>query len=64
MDLTSYSVPSAILAQEYGDAAEAALADADVASGDATRFVLLAVLFALVLLVFTAVRLTLLPQLL
>ncbi len=89
MDLPSYSVPSALAAQEYGDAAEAALAEADVASGNATRFVLLAVLFALVLffgsvatkfaapkvqallilfaivlLVFTTVRLSLLPQLL
>ena len=49
MDLPSYVVPAAAQADEYGAAAEAALADADVSSSNATRFVLLAVLFALVL---------------
>jgi hypothetical protein len=89
MDLPSYVVPAAVSAQEFADRAEASLAEADVASSNATRFVLLAVLFALVLffgsvatkfaapkvqallllvaiglLVFTVVRLLLLPQLL
>ncbi len=49
MDLPSYVVPSAVAAQAYADKAEAALAEADVAASTSTRFVLLAVLFALVL---------------
>lgn len=49
MDLPSYVVPAAAQAQADGDRAEAALAEADQASSNATRFVLLAVLFALVL---------------
>jgi hypothetical protein len=49
MDLPSYVVPAAVSAQEFADQAEASLAEADVASSNATRFVLLAVLFALVL---------------
>ena len=49
MDLPTYVVPSSLTAQLYADKAEAALAEADVASSTATRFVLLAVLFALVL---------------
>lgn len=49
MDLPSYAVPSGVTAQELSDRAEAALAEADTAAGTSTRFVLLALMFALVL---------------
>lgn len=49
MDLPSYQVPAAADAQQMSDRAEAALSDADEAAGNSTRYVLLAVMFALVL---------------
>ena len=49
LDLPSYVVPSAVVADQLSTKAEDALASADEASGYATRFVQLAVIFALVL---------------
>ena len=89
LDLASYVVPAQLQADELSNKAEASLADADEASNISTRYVMLAVLFALVLffasvatkftspkiqvaliltglllLVTTAVRMLLLPQML
>ncbi len=49
LDLPSYHVPAQLQADEYSTKAEDSLADADKASNTATRYVMLAVLFALVL---------------
>lgn len=49
LDLPSYQVPAQIQADEFSTKAETSLADADDASNTATRYVMLAVLFALVL---------------
>ena len=49
LDLPSYVVPSQIQADELSNKAEASLAEADDASNTATKYVMLAVLFALVL---------------
>lgn len=49
LDLPSYVVPSQIQADELSNKAEASLAEADEASNTATKYVMLAVLFALVL---------------
>jgi len=48
-DLPTYIVPAQAKSDAFAAAAEAKLAEADVASSNATKFVLLAVLFALVL---------------
>lgn len=47
MDLPSYVVPAQVRADELAASAEASLAEADAAAGNSTRFVLLAVVFAL-----------------
>jgi len=49
LDLPAYVVPSAVVADRLSTKAEDSLASADEASGYATRFVQLAVIFALVL---------------
>jgi hypothetical protein len=49
MDLPAYVVPAQLQADEMSAKAEASLADADEASNTSTRYVMLAVLFALVL---------------
>ncbi|MFN8071065.1 MAG: hypothetical protein U0R66_04550 [Mycobacterium sp.] len=49
LNLASYVVPAQVQADAYSDKAEASLADADEASNTSTRYVMLAVLFALVL---------------
>jgi hypothetical protein len=49
LNLASYVVPAQVQADEFSKKAEASLADADLASNTATRHVMLAVLFALVL---------------
>lgn len=49
LNLPSYVVPAQLQADEYSNKAEASLADADEASNTSTRYVMLAVLFALVL---------------
>ncbi|MGI9126241.1 MAG: hypothetical protein ACR2JM_16055 [Mycobacterium sp.] len=49
LNLASYVVPSQVQADELSSRAEASLADADEASNTATKYVMLAVLFALVL---------------
>ncbi len=49
LDLASYVVPAQVQADEYSIKAEESLADADEASNTSTRYVMLAVLFALVL---------------
>lgn len=49
LDLPSYVVPEQVAADRDADRAEALLAEADVASNNSTRFVLVAVLLALVL---------------
>ena len=49
LDLPGYLVPAQVQADELSTKAEASLADADAASNTATRYVMLAVLFALVL---------------
>ncbi|MFM9035211.1 MAG: hypothetical protein ACKOQ4_13175 [Mycobacterium sp.] len=49
LDLPSYVVPSQIQADELSNKAEASLGEADEASNTATKYVMLAVLFALVL---------------
>lgn len=49
LDLPSYVVPAQTQADELSNKAEASLADADEASNTATKYVMLAVLFALVL---------------
>lgn len=49
LNLASYVVPAQTQADEYSDKAEASLAAADEASNISTRYVMLAVLFALVL---------------
>ena len=49
MDLPSYVVPAQVKADRLGTRAEASLAEADQASSNSTRFVLLAVVFALAL---------------
>ena len=47
--LTGYVVPAQLLADDYSNKAEASLAEADEASNTSTKYVMLAVLFALVL---------------
>lgn len=47
--LPSYVVPAQLLADDYSNKAEASLAEADEASNTSTKYVMLAVLFALVL---------------
>lgn len=49
MNLASYVVPAQVQADNYSTKAEESLADADEASNTSTRYVMLAVLFALVL---------------
>ena len=49
LNLASYVVPAQVLADDYSNKAEASLAEADEASNTSTRYVMLAVLFALVL---------------
>lgn len=49
LDLPSYVVPAQLTADELSNKAESSLADADEASNISTRYVMLAVLFALVL---------------
>ena len=49
LDLPSYVVPSQLQADDMSSKAEASLAEADAASNTATKYVMLAVLFALVL---------------
>ena len=49
LDLPSYVVPSQLQADDMSSKAEASLAKADAASNTATKYVMLAVLFALVL---------------
>ena len=49
LDLPGYVVPAQLKADEMSSKAEASLADADAASNTSTRYVMLAVLFALVL---------------
>ena len=49
LNLPVYQVPAQLQADEFSAKAEASLADADQASNTATRYVMLAVLFALVL---------------
>lgn len=49
LNLTSYVVPAQVQADDLSNRAEASLADADEASNTSTRYVMLAVLFALVL---------------
>jgi hypothetical protein len=49
LDLPGYVVPAQLKADEMSNKAEASLADADAASNTSTRYVMLAVLFALVL---------------
>ena len=49
LNLASYVVPAQLQADELSAKAEASLADADDASNTSTRYVMLAVLFALVL---------------
>jgi len=49
LNLPSYVVPAQLHADEYSTKAEESLADADTASNTSTRYVMLAVLFALVL---------------
>ncbi len=49
LNLASYVVPAQVQADAYSNKAEASLADADEASNTSTRYVMLAVLFALVL---------------
>lgn len=49
LDLPSYVVPEQVAADADADRAEALLAEADVAAGNSTQFVLVAVLLALVL---------------
>lgn len=49
LNLTSYVVPAQVQADVLSTKAEASLADADYASNTSTRYVMLAVLFALVL---------------
>jgi len=49
LSLASYVVPAQVLADDYSNKAEASLAEADEASNTSTRYVMLAVLFALVL---------------
>jgi len=49
LDLPSYVVPAQLQADGFSDRAEASLASADEASNTSTRYVMLAVLFALVL---------------
>ncbi len=49
MDLPAYVVPAQVEADQLGTQAEASLAEADQASSNSTRFVLLAVVFALAL---------------
>ena len=49
LNLASYVVPAQVQADSYSDKAEQSLRDADEASNTSTRYVMLAVLFALVL---------------
>jgi hypothetical protein len=49
MDLPAYTTPATVESQSLSEQAEAQLAEADVAAGNSTRFVMLAVLFAMVL---------------
>ncbi|MGV1089364.1 MAG: hypothetical protein ACOYBX_15395 [Mycobacterium sp.] len=49
LDLPGYSVPAQLQADEFSSRAEESLSDADEASNTATKYVMLAVLFALVL---------------
>jgi hypothetical protein len=50
MDQPAYVIPEQVKADQLATAAEAKLAEADRASADATKFVVLAVVLALVLL--------------